>query len=108
MAQTPRGGLYGSPSKGHHGVCAIYSETTVINLHGTWNLQSLPTHQHPHPLSSAHSRPSFKRELKRGRDRLSLLPLELRTIHMPKDLRQTRQISDGGDVSNLNGDAQDK
>ena len=29
MAQTPRGGLHGSPSKGHHGVCAVYSETTV-------------------------------------------------------------------------------
>ena len=24
------GGLYGPPSKGHHGVCAICSETTVI------------------------------------------------------------------------------
>ena len=30
MAQTPRGGLYGPPSKGHHGVCAIYSESTVL------------------------------------------------------------------------------
>ena len=29
MAQTRRGGSYGPPSKGHHGVCAIYSETTV-------------------------------------------------------------------------------
>ena len=29
MAQTPRGGLYGPPSKGHVGGCAIYSETTV-------------------------------------------------------------------------------
>ena len=29
MAQTPVGGLYGPPSKGPHGVCAIYSETTV-------------------------------------------------------------------------------
>ena len=29
MAQSPKGGLYGPPSKGHLGVCAIYSETTV-------------------------------------------------------------------------------
>ena len=29
MAQTPRGGLYGPLYKGHLGVCAIYSETTV-------------------------------------------------------------------------------
>ena len=28
MAQTPRGGLYGPPSRGHLG--AIYSETTVF------------------------------------------------------------------------------
>ena len=34
VAQTPRGGLYGSPSKGHHGVCAIYSETTAIRKDG--------------------------------------------------------------------------
>ena len=33
MAQTPRGGLYGPPPKGHLGVCAIYSETTVV---GRW------------------------------------------------------------------------
>ena len=30
MAQCPKGGLYGPPSKGHVGVCAIYSETTVV------------------------------------------------------------------------------
>ena len=30
MAQTPRGGLYEPPCKGHLEVCAIYSETTVI------------------------------------------------------------------------------
>ena len=29
MAQSPKGGLYGPPSKRHIGVCAIYSETTV-------------------------------------------------------------------------------
>ena len=29
MAQTPRGGLYGPPSKGDVEVCAICSETTV-------------------------------------------------------------------------------
>ena len=29
MAQAPRGSLYGTPSKGHHGVCAIYCENTV-------------------------------------------------------------------------------
>ena len=32
MAQTPRGGLYGPPSKRHPGVCAIYSETTVKQM----------------------------------------------------------------------------
>ena len=31
MAQSPRGGLYGPPSKRHVGVCAIYSETTVLS-----------------------------------------------------------------------------
>ena len=31
MAQSPRDGLYGPPSKRHVGVCAIYSEITVIN-----------------------------------------------------------------------------
>ena len=30
MAQTPRGGLYKQPCKGHLEVCAIYSETTGI------------------------------------------------------------------------------
>ena len=29
MAQSPKGGVYGPPSKRHIGVCAIYSETTV-------------------------------------------------------------------------------
>ena len=36
MAQTPRGGLYGPPSKRHLGGCAIYSETAVLFLHGAW------------------------------------------------------------------------
>ena len=35
MAQTPRGGLYGPPYKGHIGVCAIYSETTVVDCDET-------------------------------------------------------------------------
>ena len=49
MAQTPRGGLYGPPeppSKGHHGVCAIYSETTV-GAHLFWD--ELPRHTETHP-----------------------------------------------------------
>ena len=32
MAQTPRGGLYEPPCKGHLEVCAIYSGTTVYSL----------------------------------------------------------------------------
>ena len=31
MAQSPKGGLYGSQSKRHLQVCATYSETTVID-----------------------------------------------------------------------------
>ena len=30
MAQTPRGGLYEPPCKGHLEVCSIYSETSVL------------------------------------------------------------------------------
>ena len=38
MAQSPKGGLYGSRSKGHLGVCAIYSET--VN-NSNWKLFGL-------------------------------------------------------------------
>ena len=34
MAQSPKGCLYGPPSKGLVGVCAIYSETTVVVASG--------------------------------------------------------------------------
>ena len=34
MAQTPRGGLYGPPSKGHHGVCvpSTLKPTVDVNM----------------------------------------------------------------------------
>ena len=41
MAQTPKGGLYGPPSQGHLGVCAIYSETTFGGM------TRPPLHYHP-------------------------------------------------------------
>ena len=47
MAQSPKGGLYGSPSKRHLRVCAIYSETTVTGDRNGWMSKIVDDHGGP-------------------------------------------------------------